>query len=176
MEQNNFNKVEASKQFAVPVEQLFRAWNDPEQLKHWWKPMGNNLLEVTNDLKAGGTVRYTFEEQGLTISGTYDEVKENEKLVYSWVWEFPDNTLNNAAYKLTVHFSTTENGSEIRVLQEKIEDKETVHPNEEGWEKGLSDLEQYVKQGTSEPGEQQNQPQLQSGYNESPEQQKVGGV
>ena len=68
MKINNAAKVEATKQFPVSVQKLYRAWTDPDQLKQWWKPMGKRLKEVTNDLKEGGKVSYSFDDQAMTIS------------------------------------------------------------------------------------------------------------
>jgi uncharacterized protein YndB with AHSA1/START domain len=179
MEINNQQKVEASKQFSVPVEKLYEAWNNPDQLKQWWKPLGNALREVTNDLKPGGTVRYVFDDNTLVISGTYEEVEKNQKLVYSWNWQFPDNAIKNASYKLTVQFSSTDSGSKINVVQETIKSEEIVHPNEDGWNKGLSDLESFLTgKDSSEDSANEGQSgtgQEEPGYRERPEQQKVGG-
>src|SRR4051812_48756074 len=136
METNKPFKLEVSKRFPVPVEVLFAAWNDPEQLKHWWKPMGNQLKEVTNDLKVGGTIRYIFNENSLIISGNYHEVKENERLVYSWNWDFPEDAVKNAAFKLTVEFSKDGSGSTIHIVQEDSQQHETIQVNEDGWNKG----------------------------------------
>ncbi len=62
METNKTFKLETSKEFSVPAEQLYEAWTEPEQLKQWWKPIGNQLKEVHNDLKKGGRVAYKFSE------------------------------------------------------------------------------------------------------------------
>lgn len=177
METNNQQKVEASKQFAVPVEKLYEAWNDPEQLKQWWRPLGNHLKDVTNELKSGGTVRYMFNDDALVISGTYDEVKPNEKLVYSWNWEFPGNAVKNASYKLTILFSGQQSGSQVHVLQETIKSDEMLHPKEDGWEKGLEDLANFLDGNSTDASDKQTQPDTseEAGYRERPEQQKVGG-
>jgi uncharacterized protein YndB with AHSA1/START domain len=178
MQINNQQKVEASKEFTVPVERLYEAWNNPEQLKQWWKPLGNHLKEVTNDLKEGGAVKYIFENNSLVISGTYEEVKKNEKLVYSWNWEFPENAIKNASYKLTIQFSGKDNGSAIKVLQETVQSEEMVHPNEEGWDTGLTDLEKFLSGNLSEGVKQQgnvSEADETPSYRERPEQQKVGG-
>ncbi|GEO11304.1 SRPBCC family protein [Segetibacter aerophilus] len=179
METNNSQKIEVSKQFSVPVEKLYQAWNDPQQLKQWWKPMGKDLKDVTNDLKEGGEVRYTFEDESLVIAGKYEEVKPNERLAYTWDWQFPNDAAKNAAYKLTIEFASKGSGSEIRVTQEDAQSEENLHPNENGWEKGLSDLESFLggdqPQGSSGQQEQSNAAAHDEGYQGSPEQEKVGG-
>lgn len=183
MQTNNTFKVEASKDFETPVDQLYAAWTQPEQLKKWWKPMTNSLTDVTNDLKEGGTVKYVF-QNNLTISGTYEEVKEAERLVYSWDWHFAEDVLKNANYKLTVEFKSNGNGSSIKVLQDNFQDEEGTLPHQEGWNKGLEDLHQYLSEGnsqTSNTSSENNDPKnvdgdRSGGYNEAPEQTKVGGA
>ncbi len=176
MEMDKQPKIEASKQFEVPIEKLFKAWSDPEQLKKWWRPMGSQLIEVTNELKVGGNLQYVFDKNTFTISGKYEVVKENEKLVYSWSWEFSENPEANANYKLSITFSSKDNGSEIRVVQEDMKNDENLHPNQEGWEKGLSDLEHFLQGSEQQNGGETNTsiPE-EAGYRESPDQLKVGG-
>src|SRR3954470_605899 len=121
MEINKVLKVEADKNFAVTVDELYDAWTNPEQLKKWWKPMGNTLKEVTNDIRKGGTVRYVFNDNKLVISGEYLEVNEKEKLVYTWNWELPEDAVRNAQYKLSINFTPTGNGSKINVVQDNFQ-------------------------------------------------------
>ncbi len=178
MEINKALKIEAGKSFPVSSEQLYNAWTNSGQLKQWWKPMGNTLKEVINDLREGGTVRYLFDSDKLVISGKYLEVKEKEKLVYTWNWELPNDAVRNAAYKLTVSFYSKDNGSEIKVLQENFEDEESMLPHQEGWEKGLSDLEHFLNGSNISTQSQQAEGQNVSstgGYREDPAQVKVGG-
>ncbi len=139
---NNDLKLEVSKHFSETTEKLFAAWTEGEQLKIWWKPMNNSLIEIGNDLKQGGAVKYVF-ETGLIISGNYEEVLKNEKLVYSWNWNFPKDEIKNAFYKLSVTFMAEDEGSTINILQTSFENEESILPHKEGWEKGLNDLAKY---------------------------------
>lgn len=179
MESNKKYEVETSKEFPVAVNRLYEAWTKPQDLKQWWKPMNDSLADVTNELNEGGTVSYVFENSGLQITGKYSEVVENEKLVYSWDWKFPADAIKDASYNLTIQFKSTDNGSTLHVKQEDFKDEEGVLVHRQGWEKSLNDLQQYL----SDPGSSQDQQSDTStsegdrtgGYNEAPEQIKVGG-
>ncbi len=92
-----------NKQFKCAKQALYTAWTDGEQLKQWWKPLGKQLSSVENDTRQGGTVRYRFDEDSLTISGEYEKV-EPDLLEYTWNWELPAEPVKDANYKLTVHF------------------------------------------------------------------------
>jgi uncharacterized protein YndB with AHSA1/START domain len=195
--ENSDNVIEVERTFDVDVETLFKAWTDGEQLKQWWHP----LTEVKNDLKEGGTVAYYAGNDGLEITGTYSEVVPNEKLVYSWVWNMSDEGSENG-YELQVTFSEEGEGSKLHVIQKGFSGPEFLKPHHEGWEKGLDDLTSYLSGNSgNEEGESTSsetsgsgneataseQPQednLKSdegmsdrsgGYNEAPEQAKVGG-
>jgi len=140
--------VEVSRTFNVPVERLYQAWTSEEDLRQWWRPMENRLKHLTNDITPGGQVVYTFEsDQGnevLTIKGDYKEVEAGRKLVYTWNWLLPTPTVHNSDFLLTVLFEPTENGSRLQVKQENFAHEESVQPHRDGWEKALTDLEQYL--------------------------------
>lgn len=173
METKQENAMEIQKDFPVGKERLYQAWTNTEELKQWWKPLGNSLAEVNIDLKERGTIKYVFIPSGdassFIITGEYIEVKEKEKLVYTWNWHFPQQTIKDENFKLTVSFQDIENGSRLSVVQEPISEGETLNPNREGWEKSLEALHKYLN------SPYQNGDVKVSGYNESIEQQKIGG-
>lgn len=148
METSSNQLVKVSKEFPVSVDELYQAWVSADALKQWWKPMGHQLNDVTNELRAGGKVEYRFgknqDEALLIISGNYEEVKERERLVYSWNWQFPKNPIEDAPYKLTIQFLPQGNGSRIEVTQENLKDEEAIKVHEEGWNKALNDLDGYL--------------------------------
>ena len=187
------NVIQIERQFDVDVDKLFRAWTEPEQLKQWWQPMGHPLTNVVNELKEGGKVEYHVGDAGLQITGTYSEVAQNEKLVYSWIWNMNDEG-SESGYTLNISFSSEGEGSKIHIVQEGFSGPEFLKPHQDGWEKGLNDLSSYLSGGENQSaGTSQestsNQPSgednLKSdegmsdrsgGYNEAPEQVKVGGA
>lgn len=173
------NTVELSKDFTVPVERLFQAWTEPEELKQWWHPMDNNLESVTNELHEGGLVEYNFEDKNLKISGNYKEARQNEKLVYTWNWELADSKLHNAAYTLTITFEAAEGGSRLHVRQVGSSEYKATQSLEEGWKNGLDSLDAYLSQsndsGNSKLEDGNSMYDRSGGYGESPEQAKVGG-
>jgi len=140
--------LEVEKEFNVSVDRLYKAWVTEEDLRQWWHPMNNRLKELVNELNEGGTVQYIFEndqaEHAFTISGRYKEVQEGQRLVYTWKWEMPTETVQDSEYLLTVAFEATGNGSRIRVKQDQFANEESVHPHREGWDKALDDLHQYL--------------------------------
>lgn len=149
MESKGQSTLNASKTFQVPVEALYKAWTDAEQLRQWWKPMGLTLTQVENEMREGGKIAYQFEGQegtSLTIDGTYQEVQPPQRLVYTWNWQLPDEKLNSA-YKLEVVFESLESGSSISITQQEDEQQESVKPKASAWDEELSKLASFLESG-----------------------------
>ncbi|QJD97151.1 SRPBCC domain-containing protein [Mucilaginibacter robiniae] len=148
--ENNELKLGAEKDFAVPVEKLYQAWITPEDLKQWWKPSENHLTTVNLDVREGGKFKYEFEGKdhqiALAITGDYKEVKPNEKLMYSWNWDIPTDTIKPSDHELTIEFVANGDGSKIKVTQKNFQDDESITPHQEGWDKALNDLQAYLNQ------------------------------
>src|SRR5688500_13204282 len=110
-------ELKASKIFDASADQLYKAWTTPEELKQWWQPMGNKLKEANLDIKEGGSYKYLFVndkgENAFEITGQYNEVKEGEKLVYSWNWKTHSELIENNEYDLTISFIYGGSGSRI---------------------------------------------------------------
>jgi len=174
------HKIELSQDFSVPVETLFEAWTDPERLKQWWHPMGDSLENVKNELHSGGAVEYEFQKKEFKVNGNYKEVEINKKLVYSWNWDFEREDFLNETYTLSIRFEANGNGSTIHILQDGLASEEVLPPHEEAWKAGLESLKEYLGK-TSDPTKadlksDEGQSDRSGGYNELPEQAKVGGA
>ena len=146
--ENTALRLGAEKEFNVTVEELYKAWTTPDALKEWWQPSGSKLKIVELDVKEGGAFKYEFEgkdgKTSLVITGNYQEVKENEKLAYSWNWNVPESEVKEAEHALTVLFVANGEGSQIKVTQENFENEESINPHKEGWEKALNDLHNFL--------------------------------
>lgn len=147
MKTSNETLLEIRKAFPVPKEKLYQAWTRPQDLKQWWKPLNSNLEEVSLDVRKNGKIKYVFKnpDVSFTINGEYLEVKEGEKLVYTWNWEMHDKLSENGTYKLTVVFQDREGGSSLTVIQESMENEEALFPHQKGWNKTLNDLYHYLE-------------------------------
>lgn len=143
MSNENSPWVQVSRNFPASKDGLYRAWTEPEQLKQWWKPMNKQLVSVENDIREGGKVIYVFEDN-LKIKGEYKEVQAGGKLVYSWNWEMPEDSMHKGEYLLTVEFKSEGPGSTLNVTQENFRDEHAIKPHEEGWNQALDNLGQFL--------------------------------
>jgi uncharacterized protein YndB with AHSA1/START domain len=148
------HQISIEKDFQVSAQQLFHAWTDPQALKQWWHPMGNDLVDVQNDLTPGGTVKYVFEtgnsQEPIEISGQYETVEPERQLVYTWNWHLPQATVGNGHYKLTISFEPNGTYSKLFVRQDNFDSEEAVRPHQEGWERALNDLEGFLSKNDNQ--------------------------
>jgi uncharacterized protein YndB with AHSA1/START domain len=141
----NSHIIEVDRIFDTSVETLYRVWTDAEHLMKWWHPMGKTLINVKNELHEGGDVTYYIGDEGLEVTGKYNEVIPNERLVYSWIWNMNDEGSSDG-YILHLEFSSeSENKSRLKVLQEGFSAQEFLKPHQDGWDKGLDDLSDYLR-------------------------------
>ncbi len=143
--------LEITKDFPTSVEQLYNAWISPTALKQWWRPMDKKLTDVQNELKQGGSIKYTANnsEPSLVITGEYEEVKEREKLIYTWDFNFSEDAFGESSFRLTINFLEDGNKSKLKVKQENLKDDEAVQVHRKGWEKQLENLKKYLEEKES---------------------------
>ncbi|WP_437225108.1 SRPBCC domain-containing protein [Planctomicrobium sp. SH661] len=79
------NEIHITRVYDAPVEMVWDAWTDPEQVAQWWGPRGFSLTTHSKELRPGGIWHYTMhgpdgvDYPNMTL---YHEVEEFRKLVY----------------------------------------------------------------------------------------------
>lgn len=149
--ENTTQSIQTEKSFTSSVNDLYDAWISPEKLKQWWQPAGNKLVNVENNVREGGAIKYEFEsdngEKTILITGQYKEAKPAQRLVYSWDWQIPGSeNLSDNHFELTVEFSGDDNRSTIRIAQVSKDEDESVHPKEKGWNDELESLNKFLSE------------------------------
>lgn len=82
---NKSNELKISRLYDAPLQAVWDAWTDPEQVARWWGPRGFTLTTHSKDLRPGGTWVYTMHGPDGTDYPNiayYHEVREREALVY----------------------------------------------------------------------------------------------
>ena len=84
------NSLELRRTFAAPRDRVFRAWTDAKEFALWFHPTNEHTTIISElNLKVGG--KYQLEmrhKNGIVhkLSGTYQQIKAPEKLVFTWRW------------------------------------------------------------------------------------------
>lgn len=129
-------------------ERLFSAWTQPEQLMQWWGPRGVRCTHAEMDLRVGGLYRLANQlpDDGgiIWIVGEFIEVTAPRRLIYSWRRE--DAEVNTPMERVTVDFVAVAEGTEVRVLHERLLNDTVRAGHAHGWAGCLDGLEEFVQQ------------------------------
>lgn len=83
-----------SRVFDVPARYLFEAYSKPEHVQRWFGPEGWPLTGCEIDFRVGGRFRFTMTgpdgTQNPPFGGTYLEIVENRRIVYSVAFDDSD--------------------------------------------------------------------------------------
>ncbi len=82
---NKPNELYLSRIYDAPVQRVWDAWVDPEQVARWWGPRGFSLTTEHKDVRAGGSWKYVMHgPDGVDYPNhtKFLEVDEGARLVY----------------------------------------------------------------------------------------------
>lgn len=87
--------------FDAPVEKVWRAWSDAEEMKKWHGPRGFTAPAVNMDFRVGGkyhSCMRSAEGQDFWSTGIYKEIIPLKKIVCSDSFADPDGNVVPATY------------------------------------------------------------------------------
>ena len=157
--------VVINREFKAPIEKVWAAWTEEEQMKKWWGPQHFTAPSITIDLKVGG--KYLFCMRGamgpgqpeidMWSAGTYEEIVPLKKLVYTD--HFADekgNYISPATYgmadfdeemRVTVEFeSLPDGGTKMTVTHEGAVPGTNADNMSIGWNQSFDKLNSSVSQ------------------------------
>jgi uncharacterized protein YndB with AHSA1/START domain len=113
-------------------ERVFRAWTDPERMKHWMAPFSTSVTEAEIDLRVGGRWRIVIQGEGNDYphSGEYREIRPPERLVFTWV----SPATNGQTTLVTVEFHERGPETELVLTHEGLPDPLARERHEAGWQ------------------------------------------
>lgn len=132
------------REFAAPPEAVWRAWTDPEALKHWFGPDAGAVSLAQTDVRVGGrfhVVFKTLDGEQHDVSGAYREVVPNSKLVFTWSWISTPERIS----QVTLTFRPTRAGTELTLLHDQFFDRAARDGHERGWTGTMEKLARYLQ-------------------------------
>ena len=132
---------------AAPRDLVFRAFVEPDRMRHWWVPRGFTMLTCQLDLREGGAWRMTIrsDETGTvqTEVGVYREIRAPERLAFTHAWVRANGTLTHPTLVTAIF---TEHGAktEVSFRQEDFATAAACLSHEEGWGVSLDQLVGYM--------------------------------
>ena len=140
------NTVNLHRVLKAPVSRVYRAFSNPEAKATWLPPFGFICKVHSYDFKVGGNYKMSFmnftNEQSHSWTGTFTEIKPNEKMIYKDCFDDP-NLLGEMT--VTVQFREVTCGTEIIIKQEGIPDMIPAEMCYLGWQESLIKLAQLVE-------------------------------
>ena len=132
-----------TREFAAPIELVWRAWTDPELLAEWWAPKPLKAITVSMDFRAGGFWSYYMEgPDGAKYYGRADYTSITPYKNYQGLDAFCDEKGNiNKDFpstKWSVSFSETATGTLVLVENTFAELADMEKIIEMGFEQGFT--------------------------------------
>lgn len=101
---NQSKTVVIEREFDAPVERVWAAWSEPEQIKKWWGPKTFTAPTVQVDFREGG--KYLFSMQSdewadgreIFSTGTYKEIVPLKKIVCTDSFADEQGNIVSASY------------------------------------------------------------------------------
>lgn len=131
--------VQVRRLLPATPEEIFRAWTDPEQIRHWMSPVGTAEAEV--DLRVGGGFRIVMSGEGLEIehTGEYLEIAPPDRLAFTWRSPYTGQEPS----LVTVTLLRRDEGTELVLIHERLP-QETAASHGEGWGRMLERLAAHL--------------------------------
>ena len=126
---------------------VYASWTDPAQLREWWGPEGVRTRKFSADVRVGGKYRWDLlnqEGEEMSVFGEYRELIAGKKIVFTWKWDEDENWEGHNSV-VTVELSDCDEGTEVRLVHEKLPSEESRNRHNEGWNMVFDRLERFFK-------------------------------
>jgi len=125
--------------------QVFEAWTDPERLIQWFGPAETVQASVRAelDVRVGGRFRVAFKTadgERHEVGGTYREVAQDSRLVFTWAW----HTTPERASLVTVTLAKDRDGTLLTLQHEQLFDEKARDGHKRGWTGTIEKLERFL--------------------------------
>lgn len=133
-----------TERFAAPVDRVFGAWSDSEQVSRWFAPGDMRVPDASIDCRPGGRYRVVMEDTDGTqhiVTGEYREVVDNERLAFTWQWEGSE-----VVTFVEVDFRAIDaDNTELSVVHTLFETEEQRDLHGQGWGACLEKLQNLTE-------------------------------
>ena len=127
-------RLELTRVIKAPRARVFDAWTRPEMIRQWFGPEGMKPAEVETDPKVDGSYMIAMEscaEPGRhsKATGRYTKVNPYDLLQFTWdaSWAPGEESL------VTIHFRDMDGGTEIKLIHDRFNTKESRDGHNKGW-------------------------------------------
>jgi uncharacterized protein YndB with AHSA1/START domain len=133
--------------FDAPLDLVWRAWADPDQMVRWIGPEGFTGEIIRMDTHPGGAYRFRMREPDGTdhwTQGVYREVVERQRIVYTWAWADAEGKATSPETLITVTFVPRGSKTELTLRQAVFESVNARDLHRGGWSSSFDKLARYL--------------------------------
>ena len=133
--------------FDAPVDRVWKAWSDPDELAQWSAPAGWTYEIFEMDFREGGVHRYCMygpdgeESRGRTV---YEEIVELERIVHLDSFTDEDGNPVGDEFVITLEFAERGEGTELTLTHAGLPDGASEEATA-GWNSGLDKLAAHLE-------------------------------
>lgn len=139
--------------FNAPRDLVFRAWTDPRLAVQWWGPKHHPAVQLDMDTRPGGrwhgALRSTEDGRMLGLGGTFREIVEPERIVFTFAWD--EEGERGLETVVTITLVEREGKTVMTFRQEPFQSVEELEGHHGGWSSSFDRLDECVT-GTGPPG------------------------
>lgn len=140
-------KITVHRVFKAPIEKIFTAFTNAEELKKWHSPEGMIIPEAESVLQVGGEYFMTMQDESnaekYTVRGVYKEVDVPNKIVFTWKWDWDVGGQDTIVTVVFKKLSETE--TQVNLTHTGFEGKSSRDEREKGWISTFNKLEQMLE-------------------------------
>jgi uncharacterized protein YndB with AHSA1/START domain len=142
--------LEIERRIALPTEQLFELWTDPEHFREWWGPSDDDGRPFTvffheADIRDGGAWRVGMrapDGKEYWQRGIYQAIERPSRLAFTFTWESDDPEL--AEMLIDVSFHADGDSTLMRFRQSRLLSRSSRDGHRVGWERCFDRLGIYA--------------------------------
>ena len=137
--------LEIKRLIKAPRDRVYAAWTGPAQLKQWFGPENVQTHDFIAEVRVGGKFRWDLtssEGERMAVGGEYHELRPGRKIVFTWQWE-DDESWEHHDSVVTVELDDIDDGTQLRLIHEKLPNEESRDGHSRGWNSALDKLEKF---------------------------------
>ncbi|WCL49125.1 SRPBCC family protein [Leptospira sp. GIMC2001] len=143
----NDNRLLITREFAAPIELVFKAWTDTEQIKLWSCPKGFSIPFSEGEVVINGNYRTCMKsphDDEFWLSGKYLEIEANKKIVFTHIWD-DESQEHKHETLVTVTFAKDGDRTILTLLQENFASEGSKEGHRQGWLETLDNLSHFIE-------------------------------
>lgn len=141
--------VSLTKVVSAKPKQVFTAWTEAKQIEQWFGPPGYTVTAVKMDARVDGEYELRMQSPDASdpirsIVGRFTKVSAPTRLAFTWAWvDESGDAPDDGESLVTVEFHPHPDGTEVRLIHERLESEESRAAHEGGWAGSLEKLAGY---------------------------------